>query len=226
MYASAERLWLDNVQQRPANPRARVAYAIELLASRRYPEAEAQLTTALALDDTNALAHLNLGTALVTQGRPDDGIAHLERALALDPAANETLGMLGEAYLDKGQAATAMAYFDRAIASFNDSRAARFLLNRAAFLYATLPDDGVRNGAKAVELAERAVRSYGGTDLTILETLGAAYAEAGRFADASRVAREAVAIARAAGDAAAQAGLERQLALYEAGRTLRSALKR
>jgi hypothetical protein len=82
--------------------------------------------------------------------------------------------VLGEAYLAKRDPVAAMRWFDRAIAEMPDSRAFRFLLNRVAWLYATLPDDRVRNGAKAVTLAERAVRLSEGSIL-LCSDVGAAY---------------------------------------------------
>jgi tetratricopeptide (TPR) repeat protein len=57
-------------------------------------------------------------------------------------------------------------------------------LRRAAWLLATGRDPSLRNGAEAVALAERAERLTSGQDVSILDTLAASYAEAGRFADA------------------------------------------
>jgi tetratricopeptide (TPR) repeat protein len=54
--------------------------------------------------------------------------------------------------------------------------------NQKAWLLATCSDTIYRDGAKSVELAEKAVELNPGTDY--LDTLAAAYAEAGRFEDA------------------------------------------
>ena len=61
------------------------------------------------------------------------------------------------------------------------------LLNDTAWILATNPNASVRDGAEAVELAQRAVKLSGGQEPAILDTLAAAYAEAGRFADAVEV---------------------------------------
>lgn len=55
------------------------------------------------------------------------------------------------------------------------------VLNNLAFLLATAPDATQRNGAEAVNYAEKACTQTERTNLATLATLAAAYAEAGRF---------------------------------------------
>jgi len=55
-------------------------------------------------------------------------------------------------------------------------------------------------------------------DVMSLDTLAAAYAEAGRFADATATAREAAGVAAAHGDPQTAADINRRLALYASGR--------
>jgi serine/threonine protein kinase/tetratricopeptide (TPR) repeat protein len=69
-------------------------------------------------------------------------------------------------------------------------------LSAFAWLSATSPLDKLRNGAVAVNLAERAAGLTHRKDGAVLDTLAAAYAEAGRFADAQRVEKEALALLR------------------------------
>ena len=67
-------------------------------------------------------------------------------------------------------------------------------LNNIAWIYATHPDSRFRNGAKAIELLEPlAAKSDDDPAFSnLLDTLAAAYAEAGRFDDAVRTAEAAV----------------------------------
>ncbi len=62
------------------------------------------------------------------------------------------------------------------------------LLNDTAWLLATAPYESVRNGPEAVDLAQRAIKLSDGKNPVILDTLAAAYAEAGRFAEAVQTA--------------------------------------
>jgi protein O-mannosyl-transferase len=217
-YWSDETLWIDTIAKRPSNVRARVGYGIDMLAARRFAEAEKELGTAVALDERDGRAHMNFGSALCAQGRLSEGIRHLERALELDPRLNEAYGLLGEAYSGVGDQRRALTYFMRALDVLPDNR---FLLNRVAWLLATSLDGRVRDGAKAVELSERAVR-LGGRNPVFLATLAAAYAEVNRFDDAGAVIREAVAVGRATGQTGFESELGQELALYASGQKLRA----
>jgi tetratricopeptide (TPR) repeat protein len=86
-------------------------------------------------------------------------------------------------------------------------------LNGLAWLAATCPDSKYRNGRLAVELATRACERVQRAEPNYMDTLAAAYAEAGDFQSAVCLEREAVACLRA-GDANQAAFLAR-LRLYE-----------
>jgi len=73
-----------------------------------------------------------------------------------------------------------------------------------------------RNGAKAVQLAERANQLSGGSDPIILHTLAAAYAENRQFPEAVQAAQQALELADANGTALAES-LRSKLLLYQAG---------
>lgn len=65
-------------------------------------------------------------------------------------------------------------------------------VHHAARLLATCPEEAVRDGEKAVILAKRAVRLKKARDT--LDTLAAAYAEAGRFKEAVKIQTKALAL--------------------------------
>jgi Tfp pilus assembly protein PilF len=217
-YWSDERIWQDTVEKRPGNSRARVNYGVDLYAAGRLVEAERELTEAVRLKETSAPAHANLGSVLCALGRLDDGIAHLERTLALDPEYTTAHGNLGEAYAARGQRALAAQQFALAVEAAPDNP---FLLNRLGWLLATSPEVGVRNGARAIEVAERAVSITSRQDVISLDTLSAAYAEAGRFDAAVATVREGLALADRQGNRAAVADLTSRLSLFQTGRKVR-----
>jgi tetratricopeptide (TPR) repeat protein len=72
-------------------------------------------------------------------------------------------------------------------------------LQLAAWVLATSPDDNIRNGIEAAALAEKAVQITGRNDPLMLDTLAAAYAAAGHFAEAAHVADEAAQLAQRQG---------------------------
>jgi hypothetical protein len=90
-------------------------------------------------------------------------------------------------------------------------------LNNLAWLRATDPEAVFRNATAAVELAERANRLSGGKAPEILDTLAAAYAEAGMFSQAKETVRAAEGLARQQKKEALRRTLEARLRLYERG---------
>lgn len=78
-----------------------------------------------------------------------------------------------------------------------------------------------RTGVQAVGLAERAARLSGPDDPAPLDILAAAYAEAGRFAEAIQTARRAAALATQRNIQPLADDLRARTSLYEAGQTFR-----
>ncbi len=74
------------------------------------------------------------------------------------------------------------------------------MLDELAWLLATHPDSKSRDGTEAVRLAERACDVTQRKIPALLDTLAAAYAEAGDFPQAISAAEEALNRARASGD--------------------------
>jgi len=91
-------------------------------------------------------------------------------------------------------------------------------LNDLAWTLATNPDAGHRDGIRAVVLAARALELQPGH--YHLDTLAAAYAEAGRFEEAVKAEREALELLGTEDEKAVAEYTER-LRLYEAGKPYR-----
>jgi tetratricopeptide (TPR) repeat protein len=94
-------------------------------------------------------------------------------------------------------------------------------LDEAAWVMATNREASVRNGAKAVELAERAVQVSGGQQPQILVTLAASYAEAGQFPKALETAHRALDLAAQQNHQQLAGGLNAMIARYQAGNAFR-----
>lgn len=87
-----------------------------------------------------------------------------------------------------------------------------------AWVLATFPDPDIRDGKRAVALAEQVFTSTNDQDVDVIDTLGAAYAAAERFAEAIRVAEVAVKIAVAQGRPEFAERIQARLELYRAGK--------
>jgi hypothetical protein len=93
-------------------------------------------------------------------------------------------------------------------------------LNDLAWILATSSDASIRDGARAVALAAKAVQSAG-RDPNFVRTLAAARAEIGQFAEAVATAEAAKALASAQSKPELASKLEEEIALYRARVALR-----
>ncbi len=133
-----------------------------------------------------------------------------------DPQAISSVRTLARILRQAGKTAQAQTLFREAVQRY--SRAADKgdvgALGGAAWLLATCPDPEVRDGPRAVEFAERAVRATALKDANLLDTLAAACATAGDFPKAVATQKEALALLR---DEATKAAFSERLKLYESG---------
>ena len=85
-----------------------------------------------------------------------------------------------------------------------------------ARLLATSEDPKFRNSAEAIAMAERANVLTGGQQAFVLDTLAAAYANGGHFAEAEKVMELAIASATRANEPDSVAEMQKRLKLYQA----------
>ncbi len=95
------------------------------------------------------------------------------------------------------------------------------LLNELAWLFATHPDAALRDGARAVQLSERACALTERKQAAFLATAAAAYAEVGKFVEAIATAREAIFLARSNGDVKTAGLAESLLSAFQANQPYR-----
>jgi tetratricopeptide (TPR) repeat protein len=217
-YMSDERIWYDTVQKQPRNARARSNYASDLLKSGQAKAAQEHLEVAVAESPAFAEAQANLGVALALQGQHAEAIPHFERAVEINPFYTAVFENMAEAYGTQNELAKAAKYFQKALDQKPDDVA---LLNKAAWILATAMDPTARDGARAIVLAQHAVEVTNRQDASSLDSLAAAFAEAGRFDDAVAVETEALTLARSRGDRQFPIELEQRLALYRAHKAFR-----
>jgi tetratricopeptide (TPR) repeat protein len=217
-YQSYDRIWSDTIAKRPENARARNNYATYLLTKDRYAEAEVHLRAAVRNRPGFPEAQANLGVALAAQGNLAEGVESLERALKLRPDYAEAHRNLGEAYAMQGRLGDAARHYLEALRTLPDDVR---LLNRAAWILATSPDDRVRNGPRALALSQRAVALTGRADPASLDSLAAAMAATGDFPRAAETAWSAQRLAVAAGNSPLANEIAFRAAQYARGAPVR-----
>ena len=171
---------------------------------------------ALAADD-NAL-RLKWVEALEATGDLESALREARRAHAARPCGELEIAYLSRSLRAAGHVEAQREVLRDALESCRSDGAR----NELAWLLATAPEARLRDGAEALRLARALVARPGQARPEFLDTLAAALAETGDFAEAVRVQRRAVAQLEARNaDPAALEAFRAHLAAFEAGRPLR-----
>jgi tetratricopeptide (TPR) repeat protein len=218
IYRNEETLWRGTLARNPGSWMAENNLGLALVHKGQRQEAIAHFRQALRIKPDDGKAMNNLGNALVMNGELGEAIAQYRQALETNPADVEAHFNLGNALVGQGNVQEAVAQF-RAASALKPANI--YMLNALAWWLATAADATVRNGTEALALAEKAVNLGGDNNPILLQTLAAAYAETGRYAEASQTARRAEQIASAQQKVALARKLREEIHLYDAGLPMR-----
>jgi protein O-mannosyl-transferase len=216
--SQAEASFRAALQAKPEFSIARFALGRVLVEQARFAEARDCFQPLAENDPLRAEACECLGIGLAKKGQADAAIREFANALKLDPKRAGTHRSMGNALVMAGKIEEAIASYRAAMRLQPDLQEA---LNNLAWLLATHKDSKLRDGAEAVRLAEQAVKITSGKYGDTLDTLSAAYAEAGRFPEAIAAAQRALAATNPTPDAARIKQIQARLQLYQAGNAWR-----
>ncbi len=208
------------LQIEPDNPDVHEDLGIALFRRGKTDEAISQFQEALRIkpnDSINhnlSLAYLKSGQAEEAAGRYDVAITNFETALRINPRYSEAHDGFGVILMLKGKAGEAIAQFRQAL---EIAPTEPKFQNDLAWLLVTSPDAALRNGPEALELARQANQKTGEKNPIYLHTLAAALADNGRFDEAMRFVRQAIALADAAGNRELSAHFRVEFQRYQAG---------
>ena len=179
-WRNADSLWPHTLAVTTNNDGAHLAFATSLFAEGKTEEAIAHARIAAEIRPANAGVYGEVPVGL--EGKAlDEAILFWSTRVENEPnniGARNTFGVL---LVQKHQMRAAVEQWEAALAlNPNDGNAQSNL----AWVFATAPDASLRNGTRAVELAERALKLAGGINPILYRTLAAAYAESARFDDA------------------------------------------
>lgn len=171
---------------------------------------------ALAIDGERTRPVLNLGIALARAGRYGDARPLLLHALRTRSGSPELQATLGLTFAGLNQPRAAVHHYRNALLLKPGWRPA---VNDLAWILATTPDPELRDPDQAVRLLE-SVRLDPEPLAALLDTLAAAYAASGRFAEAVETADQALLQARH--DPVLSAAIRARRELYRAGQPYRA----
>ncbi len=197
-----------------------IAFALTARAQVSYwSDSELLWNRTIAVTTDNYFAHASLSDLLMRRGRVSEAIEHSKEALRIRPGDANAENNLGLALLQTGDTKGAIAHLEKALEIDSSLMNAEVNL---AWVLATSSDDSLRNGARAVQLAEDVANRAGHPNAIVLRTLAAAYAEIGRFNDAIAAAQEGIEMAKATGNEGLISDLEQSIAAFRMNQPIRS----
>jgi tetratricopeptide (TPR) repeat protein len=191
---------------------AYIIYAYRGLAYYRKGEltkALSDYTVAIQLSPTIAITYVDRGNVYRDLGDNNKAINDYTAAIKLNPKDADGYEARSGAYLKKGNYRKALSDCEQALRLSPNNDLA---LNRLAWLKATCPEASLRNGKEAARVANRACDLTKWKNWTYLDTLAAAYAEAGDFESAVKFQAQAIELGPASDDR--RAGMHKRLELY------------
>jgi tetratricopeptide (TPR) repeat protein len=191
---------------------------IVFLRQGKVDEAISLLQAAVDLRPDNSPAHENLAKALLQKGQVTDALVHYRKLLELQPDNIEVHNIVGTVLIQQGRIREGVEEWQKVLAIQPDNGNA---MSNLAWVFATSPEDSLRDGAQAVQLAEQALRISGGRIPVIFRTLAAAYAEKGMFAQAIQTAQRGIELANSQGNSGLATELEGNIVLYRERQPLR-----
>jgi len=205
------RLFQRTLEVTSANPSAHFAFGVGLEKGDEIEAAIGQYRAAIAINPAYQKAHYNLGQLFRKLERWTEAATHYRASITASPTDVPSHLNLAAVLQSLSQIPAAVDQYEEALRLDPDSIEG---LNNLAWILATSSEDEIRDGRRAVNLGEKACALSSDSLPTVVGTLAAAYAEAGRFTDAVKTGERARDLAAAAGQAELTQRNEELLELY------------
>ncbi len=145
-----------------------------------YEQAIKDYTETIRLNPKDSDAYFNRGVAYEKKEEYDKAIKDYTKVIQLDPKDSFAYSNRGNAYKMKLEYKKAMKDYTKAVQLGPNP----YAHNALGWMLATCPNDGLRDGKRAIEHATKACELWKWKDAYGLETLAAAHAESGDFKEA------------------------------------------
>jgi len=197
--------------RRPDHPAALELRGLMAAEKGDYAAAIRDFRKLVAQHSDDALLVGQLGMLYLAAKQPREAIRRFTRALELDDRQFLARRGRSDALISIGDHEAALADLEKALELEPDSEG---VLNNLAWLLATSPDESLRDGRRAIELATQACEKTEWKQAHIISTLAAGHAESGDFGKAREYSRKAVEVGGESDEVKEQ--LRSELASYEA----------
>lgn len=225
-YPQAIRQFQAAISLKPDLAEAQSNLSLALLREGKIDTAIEHGLQAVRLEPTSSKLHSILGTAFWNKGDVRQAAAYFRNAISHEPVVPQAHYNLGLLYIKEASALQnvspqeAIPHFEKALVL--NQRAIQTVYT-LAWILATHPDASIRDGARAVQLAQEACERTNYRNPVLLDALAAAYAEASRFQDAIRIEQAAAEIASQQKQEQQLNQILNRLQLYQSGQPYREA---
>jgi tetratricopeptide (TPR) repeat protein len=200
----------DELQEIVQGERLHLIRGRSALEAKRYGEAADEFRKAVAARPESVAGRVNLGAALNVLGDQRGAIEQFEEALRIAPENTNAHYNLGVLFVVQKRHAEAIPHLEFVLKSNPGDTATTIMLAR---LLATSPNYELRNGARALELAQGAYKATGSLEHGALISM--ALAELGRCSAALDWQRKLIEAAQRSEQISVAEKLKRDLQLYE-----------
>jgi tetratricopeptide (TPR) repeat protein len=180
----------------------------------------------IATDPNNWRSHFLKSAVLVLAKRGGEALKQIDTSISLARRSNVSPGLLSELYESKARSCIDYGRYDEAKKSLEQAVHLQpqdpTTLNDLAWLLATSKDNRVRDGRRAVAIATKACTLSNWKNAFSIDTLAAASAAAGDFADAVKYQEMAISQLVSDDRKAQLPGMEQRLHLYSSGQAFTS----
>ena len=215
--------WGEIWQQRMTIGQAQLDSAFKLAETGKVNEALAMIDQVIATDPNNWRSYFLKSAVLILARRGNEALKQIDTSINLARRSNVSAGLLAELYESKARSCIDYGRYGEGKKSLEQAVHLQptdpTTLNDLAWMLATSKDSRVRDGRRAVAIATKACSLSNWQNSFSIDTLAAASATAGNFADAVKY--QQLAISRLSRDDrnAQLPGMEQRLRQYSSGQT-------
>ena len=173
----------------PGLPQGVMLRSIILAEEGKMSEAIADVQSLLKREPKNAAWRMQLANYYARDKRPSKAIQIFSEIVADEPENWLALQARADTMLNVGRQAEAVADYEKILKAQPEDDS---ILNNLAWVLATSPNEKLRDGKRAIELARKACELTEYKKPHIISTLAAGYAETGDFENAVKWSRKAV----------------------------------
>jgi tetratricopeptide (TPR) repeat protein len=190
--------------------KANYSLGVLMMSGGRFDQAVAYLNAAVKYQPNYAEAHLALGDALRRNGKLEPAAQHYSEVVRIDPSSTDARFAYAVTLVRLRRYLEARQWLEESLAV---QREQPLLTHALARVLASVPDDRVRDGHRALALVQQLAQQETTTDVG--ETLAMAFAETGDYTNAVSVQKDVMAAAARAGLRESVARMGENLRRYE-----------